>query len=115
MPEGGTLTIKSSLKGENVEISFSDTGTGMTNDVLNKLWSPLFTTKAKGMGFGLPICKRFIEEGHGGKISVKSTPGRGSEFVISIPLKTKTEGRSEGTLVDITGLLPDMNRELETE
>jgi signal transduction histidine kinase len=115
MPEGGTLTIKSRLKGENVEISFSDTGTGMTNDVLNKLWSPLFTTKAKGMGFGLPICKRFIEEGHGGKISVKSTPGRGSEFVISIPLKTKAEERDEETLVNVTGPLPGMNKELETE
>ncbi len=115
MPEGGTLTIRSSLKGENVEISFSDTGTGMTNDVLNKLWSPLFTTKAKGMGFGLPICKRFIEEGHGGKISVKSTPGRGSEFVISLPLKTKAEERDEETLVNVTGPFPGVNKQLETE
>ena len=115
MPDGGTLTIKSRLKGENVEISFSDTGTGMSNEVLQKLWSPLFTTKAKGMGFGLPICKRFIEEGHGGKISVKSKPGQGSEFVISIPLKRKAEERDEETIVNIAGPLPNANKELATE
>jgi PAS domain S-box-containing protein len=115
MPQGGTLTIKSRLKGENVEISLSDTGTGMTKDVLNKLWSPLFTTKAKGMGFGLPICKRFIEEGHGGKISVKSTPGRGSEFVVSIPLKRKAKERDDETSVIVTEPFLSVNKELETE
>ena len=48
----------------------------MTKEILAKLWTPLFTTKAKGMGFGIPICKRYVEA-HGGKISVESTPERG--------------------------------------
>jgi signal transduction histidine kinase len=100
MPEGGTLTIRRWRRGENVEISFSDTGTGMSEDTLGKLWTPLFTTKAKGMGFGLPICKRLIEC-HGGKISVNSRLGEGSEFVISIPVEPKAEGRNENTLVEV--------------
>ncbi|MCJ7699161.1 PAS domain-containing sensor histidine kinase, partial [Candidatus Bathyarchaeota archaeon] len=46
----------------------------MSKETLAWLWTPLFTTKAKGMGFGLPICRRFVE-GHGGKISVQSYVG----------------------------------------
>ena len=57
----------------------------MTKCVLDKLWSPLFTTKAKGMGFGLPICKRMVEA-HRGKISVKSTIAKGSTFTITVPI-----------------------------
>ena len=72
MPEGGTLTIESKRKGNSVIFKFSDTGNGISPDVMDKLWTPLFTTKAKGMGFGLPICKRIIEA-HGGSISVEST------------------------------------------
>ena len=114
MPEGGTLTIRSTRKGGNVEISFSDTGSGMTKETLGKLWTPLFTTKAKGMGFGLPICKRFIEC-HGGKISVKSRLGVGSEFVISIPLEPKVEERSEKTLVEVPESLLVADQERPTE
>jgi signal transduction histidine kinase len=71
--------------------TFSDTGVGMSQEVLDKLWRPLFTTKAKGMGFGLPICKRIIEA-HGGKISVESTVGKGSTFTIIIPIEPKVDG-----------------------
>jgi Signal transduction histidine kinase len=52
MPKGGTLTIKSFRRGGKVVLTVSDTGIGMTKEVLEKLWTPLFTTKAKGMGFG---------------------------------------------------------------
>jgi signal transduction histidine kinase len=85
MPKGGALTIRSKKSNDNVEFSFTDTGQGMTKCVLDKLWSPLFTTKAKGMGFGLPICKRMVEA-HGGKISVKSAIAKGSTFTISVPI-----------------------------
>jgi len=50
------------------------------------IWKPLFTTKAKGMGFGLSICKRIIEA-HGGNISVKSKVEEGTTFIITLPLK----------------------------
>ncbi|MGB8779858.1 MAG: GAF domain-containing protein [Candidatus Bathyarchaeia archaeon] len=91
MPKGGTLTIRSKKSDNNVEFSFTDTGEGMTKCVLDKLWSPLFTTKAKGMGFGLPICKRMVEA-HRGKISVKSAIAKGSTFTITVPINPVTDG-----------------------
>jgi PAS domain S-box-containing protein len=91
MPKGGRLTIGSRETQDNVEIDFRDTGTGITKDVLARLWSPLFTTKAKGMGLGLAICKRIVET-HGGKISVKSALGKGTTFTVTIPTKPTVEG-----------------------
>jgi signal transduction histidine kinase len=90
MPKGGTLTIKSARKSGNVIFTVSDTGMGMTKEVLEKLWTPLFTTKAKGMGFGLAICKRFVEA-HGGTIAVESAPGKGATFTVTLPLEPKME------------------------
>ncbi|MCW4046672.1 MAG: PAS domain S-box protein [Candidatus Bathyarchaeota archaeon] len=97
MPDGGTLTITSKRVKGNLEISVTDTGVGMSKKTLAKLWTPLFTTKAKGMGFGLSICKR-IAEAHQGEISVKSKLGEGSTFTVSIPLHPKPAGEAE-TLV----------------
>jgi PAS domain S-box-containing protein len=90
MPIGGTLTIKSRRVNNNVQIALSDTGIGMSKQVLDKLWRPLFTTKAKGMGFGLPICKRIVEA-HGGKISLESSVGKGTTFTITVPIEPKVE------------------------
>ena len=53
MPEGGTLTLKSSRSPTGVEVSFTDTGVGIPDEIIEEIWRPLFTTKAKGMGFGL--------------------------------------------------------------
>jgi signal transduction histidine kinase len=94
MPNGGELTIKSEKK-ENDEVSFrfTDTGTGMTEEVLQKLWTTLFTTKPKGMGFGLPICKRLVEA-HGGKISVESIQGKGTTFSLTIPILPEPDSPS---------------------
>jgi PAS domain S-box-containing protein len=91
MPTGGKLMIESKKLSNNVEIAITDTGTGIPNDVLEKLWTPLFTTKAKGMGLGLPICKRIVEA-HGGSISVESTVGKGTTFTVSVPIEPKLEG-----------------------
>jgi signal transduction histidine kinase len=90
MPNGGALTIRSEKTGNNVSFSFTDTGTGMSEETLQKLWTPLFTTKAKGMGFGLPICRRLIEA-HGGKILVESTVGKGTTFSVTVPIEPKIE------------------------
>jgi len=94
MPKGGKITIKSRAKGENLEMIFSDTGVGMSKETLEKLWIPLFTTKAKGMGFGLAICKRFIEA-HGGSISVKSAPRKGTTFTVTLPIQPKLKEGGE--------------------
>jgi PAS domain S-box-containing protein len=84
MPNGGTLEIASTKNEVDLQITFTDTGIGMTQDVLAKLFTPLFTTKPRGMGLGLPICKRIVEA-HGGKISVQSTQNKGTTFTIKLP------------------------------
>jgi len=94
MPNGGTLTVKSRKRGDKIEFTFSDTGVGMSEEVLKKLWTPLFTTKAKGMGFGLPVCKRFVEA-HRGYIRAESTLGKGTTFTVTIPIEPKTEEGGE--------------------
>jgi signal transduction histidine kinase/putative methionine-R-sulfoxide reductase with GAF domain len=85
MPKGGRLTIKSKRSDNDCKIAFSDTGTGITDHMLRNMWSPLYTTKAKGMGFGLPICKRIVEA-HGGKIVVETALAKGTTFTASIPI-----------------------------
>lgn len=90
MPKGGKLTAKSKKAGDKVEIAFTDTGPGVPKETLERIFTPLFTTKAKGMGFGLAICKRIIEA-HGGKISVESTAGKGTTFTLIIPIEPKLE------------------------
>jgi PAS domain S-box-containing protein len=90
MPKGGKLTIESRESNGDLEIIFSDTGVGMSENTLRDIYRPLFTTKAKGMGFGLPICKRFVEA-HGGKICARSTIGKGSTFTVTLPIQPHAE------------------------
>lgn len=85
MPEGGNLTIKSGDSNNMMRISFADTGKGIAKEDMNKLFVPLFTTKAKGIGFGLAICKRIIDA-HNGSISVESLVEKGTTFTIELPL-----------------------------
>ncbi len=84
MPNGGKLTIKGKKVGKSVIFNFKDNGEGMSKETLSKLWTPLFTTKAKGMGFGLAICKRTVKA-HGGKMTLKSSAKKGTEVTIAIP------------------------------
>ncbi|MEM3562475.1 MAG: MEDS domain-containing protein [Candidatus Jordarchaeaceae archaeon] len=84
MPKGGKLTIKASKNKETLSIEISDTGEGIPEENLPKLFQPLFTTKSKGQGLGLSVCKRLVEA-HGGNITVKSKLGEGSTFTIKIP------------------------------
>jgi PAS domain S-box-containing protein len=84
MPSGGTLTISSRESNEFVEIDVTDTGTGVAKEIMLNLWKPLHTTKARGMGLGLPIVKRIVEA-HRGRISVTSEIGKGTTFTIQLP------------------------------
>jgi signal transduction histidine kinase len=88
MPEGGKLVIKAKKAHDKVVFSFQDTGVGMSEEALGRLWTPLFTTKAKGMGFGLANCKRIVEA-HGGSITAESTPGEGTLITVTLPVKPK--------------------------
>ena len=81
----GTLKIVIQREGNGeVEISFADTGNGISSDLIEQIFLPLFTTKAKGIGLGLSITKMIVEN-HGGKISVESKPGMGAKFSIHLP------------------------------
>jgi len=86
MPNGGTLTITSTESDGNLQISFTDSGEGMTEETLTKLWTPLFTTKPKGMGLGMSIVKRIVEA-HRGSVRVESELGKGSTFTVTLPIK----------------------------
>ncbi len=84
MPQKGALEIRSCQTKDAMEISFTDTGSGIPEETLKKLFTPLFTTKAQGMGFGLAICKRIVEA-HGGSIKVKTVVNVGTTFTIMLP------------------------------
>lgn len=77
--------------GDFVEIKVKDTGTGINDNILNNIWTPLFTTKLRSMGLGLAIVKKIVEL-HFGRITVTSEENKGTEFSINIPLKEKTSG-----------------------
>ena len=87
MPKGGTLEIRSVQEDSKEQISFTDTGEGIPAELLPKIFTPLLTTKAQGMGFSLAICKRIVDS-HGGKIEVESVPGKGTTFKVTLPIKT---------------------------
>jgi PAS domain S-box-containing protein len=85
MPDGGQLIVESQVPSpEWVAISFTDTGVGIPEDNLSKLFEPLFTTKAKGIGLGMAVTKTLVE-GHGGTIEVESEVGKGSTFTVKLP------------------------------
>jgi signal transduction histidine kinase len=90
MPGGGTVSIEGRLEEDTVALSVTDTGIGMPPETLDRLFEPLFTTKAKGIGLGLAISKHLIEA-NGGTISVESQEGEGTTFTISIPAVTDAD------------------------
>jgi signal transduction histidine kinase len=85
MPEGGTLAITAATSDGAVFITVEDSGVGIRDDIKDKLFSPLFTNKAKGTGLGLAVCKRIVEL-HDGTIVVESNEGRGARFVLKLPV-----------------------------
>jgi two-component system sensor histidine kinase HydH len=84
MPKGGKLTIASSRGNGSLTVAVQDTGVGIAPESLEKVFTPFFTTKAKGQGLGLAVCKRLIEA-QGGTIDVASQVGEGSTFTLKIP------------------------------
>ncbi|NQT49057.1 MAG: PAS domain S-box protein [Chloroflexi bacterium] len=85
MPEGGTLTVATQQKGEYVEIRVSDTGVGIPEENLAKVFEPLFTTRTRGIGLGLAIVKTLVDR-QNGTIEVKSRVGEGTTFTVRLPL-----------------------------
>jgi len=87
MPDGGTLTVKTGAKEDGLIIEVTDTGTGMTEDVLKRIFNPFFTTKdvGEGTGLGLSVVHGIVNA-HGGEIDVESVQGKGSKFIVHIPV-----------------------------
>ena len=87
MPKGGTLTLRgrNSEDGQWIRISIQDSGMGIPGEDMNKLFDPFFTTKEGGVGLGLSITHRIIDQHHG-KIEVESTPGEGTLFTVWLPI-----------------------------
>ncbi|MDQ1281150.1 MAG: hypothetical protein QG670_2414 [Thermoproteota archaeon] len=85
MSHGGKLTIKAYKRGEFACINVQDSGVGIPEEVKSKVFQPMFTTKSKGQGFGLAVCKRIVEAHHG-EISFDSEVDKGTVFTIQIPI-----------------------------
>jgi PAS domain S-box-containing protein len=87
MPDGGTLSVKTDSDGQSVKIEISDSGIGIKEEHLKKIFDSFFTTKdsVKGVGLGLSVCYGFIKE-HGGDIQVKSKVDAGTAFTITFPV-----------------------------
>jgi two-component system nitrogen regulation sensor histidine kinase NtrY len=105
MPKGGTLTLRTSQHGNRATVEISDTGTGLTAEECERLFTPYYTSKAHGTGLGLAIVQSVISD-HGGRISVHSEPGHGTTFTIELPRnweqleldKAQAEGQVSGEL-----------------
>jgi signal transduction histidine kinase len=112
MPNGGVLTIKtrqrlpppSSKEERWLEIAMTDTGIGITEESKKRIFEPFFTTKkmGEGTGLGLAICEKIIKE-HSGRIEIESEVGRGSTFLISLPVLERNETDEQGIRSSLGG------------
>ena len=84
MPSGGTLTLRTRRDDGKVIIEVADTGSGLTPEECERIFTPYYTSKQHGTGLGLAIVQSVVSD-HGGRISVQSEPGRGTTFVIELP------------------------------
>lgn len=91
MPGGGALEVSTSISDGQYRISFSDSGRGMSEEDLKRLFQPFRTTSAAGTGLGMAISYRIVQE-HGGAIEVDSQPGKGTTITIALPTATSVEG-----------------------
>ena len=85
MPNGGKITITATKEKDTCIITVEDSGEGIPEDIKSKIFTPLFTTKSKGQGFGLAVSKR-LAKAMGGDINFESEKGNGSKFKVILPL-----------------------------
>ncbi len=85
MPKGGKLTVSAICQDNKALISVEDTGEGMPDEVKAKVFTPLFTTKAKGQGFGLPVVKK-LTEAMSGTVAFENEKGKGVKFILKFPI-----------------------------
>src|SRR5678815_969057 len=88
MPDGGTLSINSKWTEETLQLEITDTGQGIPEDQIKKIFEPFYTTKEQGLGLGMPYAKKIIEE-HGGSLSLNSKAGEGTSIRITLPASSE--------------------------
>ena len=95
MPGGGTLTVTTSGDAEEINVIIADTGMGIPEKNLSKIFDSFFTTKdeIKDVGLGLSVCYGFIKD-HGGNIQVTSRVDAGTTFTITLPIRTVSNSTS---------------------
>jgi two-component system sensor histidine kinase HydH len=86
-PDGGIIEFRVALDSESARISVRDSGIGIPDNLLPRIFDLYFTTKSGGTGVGLAIAHQIVSA-HGGTINVTSAPGKGSEFTISLPVRS---------------------------
>jgi hypothetical protein len=84
MPAGGKLTVTLQEEPDKLRLTFTDTGTGIAAENLEQIFEPYYSTKDTGIGLGLPLTKKIIEE-HGGQLAVASALGQGTTFMVTLP------------------------------
>lgn len=90
MPNGGVLRVTTAQRGDDVVLRISDTGIGISDEIMSKIFEPYFTTKDFGSGIGLTLVYKVIKE-HNGEIAVVSQEGKGTTFTISFPVPQKQQ------------------------
>lgn len=91
MPGGGAMTVRTRREGEEALLQVIDTGSGIPAEIMERLFSPFFTTKANGTGLGLAVTRKIIDD-HGGRIDVRSQVGQGTTFTVFLPLQRRANG-----------------------
>ncbi len=128
MPDGGRLTVRTRrphapvelglsdstprYAADQIEVRFADTGAGIPEEALDRIFIPFYTTKSKGTGLGLAISQRIVK-GHGGTIEVQSRLGEGTEFILRFPSASALDTAGRLGLVQVP--TPIQNRKLEDD
>jgi len=105
MPKGGTLTLRTRRDDGKVAVEVCDTGSGLTPEECERIFTPYYTSKQHGTGLGLAIVQSVVSD-HGGRISVHSEPGKGTTFVIELPSNVDALPPAASLKEEIAGKLP---------
>ncbi|MFH1460467.1 MAG: ATP-binding protein [Candidatus Omnitrophota bacterium] len=92
MPKGGQLKISTRTNGSFIEIIIEDSGVGIPKKVLENIYTPFFTTRARGVGLGLSIVSNIVKK-HGGQTQISSTLGKGTKFIVRLPIFQDIENK----------------------
>ena len=90
------LIINTGANNKNIEITFTDTGSGMSKEVLKKIFEPLFSTKGFGVGLGMPTVKQIMDQ-HDGSVEIKSEEGKGTIVTLLLPISENVKNSREAT------------------